>query len=403
MKEDSAGDKALKQFADLMIQKIKEVEHDWKKPWFSPEGGGGLPQNIEGRVYNGINLFMLYLLSEEKGYSTPLYMTFMQAKEAGASIIKGEKSFPVIYWNFSVKDKNGNKISIEDYRNLSEDEKREYKVTPYMKTYNVFNVSQTNYPEVQPEKWEKLKSQFVPPALKDEQGMYTMSLLDALIRERQWICPIYPRESDSAYYRRGEGCHIIVPLKGQFDTGESFYSTLLHEMAHSTGEVGHLEREKGEVFGDSKYAKEELIAELTSASCGKTMGISTCIREENAMYLKSWLSALSQDPKFIYTILSDVAKASAMIQEKVYGMEPKLSNDEKFLLAASQGDEDKLKELKEAGYNPSLLIIDRLNVNVSNNEGKEAVSKVFGIDFDTNKTAEMSKGMVKPAEITMNI
>lgn len=55
-------------------------------------------------------------------------MTFMQAKEAGASIIKGEKSFPVIYWNFSVKDKNGNKISIEDYRNLSEDEKREYKV-----------------------------------------------------------------------------------------------------------------------------------------------------------------------------------------------------------------------------------------------------------------------------------
>lgn len=133
------------------------------------------------------------------------------------------------------------------------------------------------------------------------------------------------------------------------------------------------------------------------------MGISTCIREENAMYLKSWLSALSQDPKFIYTILSDVAKASAMIQEKVNGMEPKLSNDEKFLLAASQGNEDKLKELKEAGYNPSLLMIDRLNVNVSNNEGKEAVSKVFGIDIDTNKTAEISKDMSKSAEITMNI
>lgn len=77
-------------------------------------------------------------------------------------------------------------------------------------------------------------------------GMFTMPLLDALIRERQWVCPIYPRESDSAYYRRGEGCHIIVPLKGQFDTGESFYSTLLHEMAHSTGEEGLLGREKGE-------------------------------------------------------------------------------------------------------------------------------------------------------------
>lgn len=403
MKEDSAGEKALKQFADLMIQKIKEVEYDWKKPWFSPESGGGLPQNIEGRVYNGINLFMLYLLSEEKGYSTPLYMTFMQAKEAGASIMRGEKSFPVVYWNFSVRDKNGNKISIDDYRDLSDDEKKEYKVTPYMKTYNVFNVSQTNYPEVQPEKWEKLKEQFKSPSLKDEKGMFTMPLLDALIRERQWVCPIYPRESDSAYYRRGEGCHIIVPLKGQFDTGESFYSTLLHEMAHSTGEEGLLGREKGEVFGDKKYAKEELVAELTSATCGKSLGLSTCIREENAMYLKSWLSALSGDPKFIYTILSDVAKASAMIQEKVNGMKPKLTKDEQFLLAASQGNEEKLKELKENGYNPSLLMVERLHINVNSNEGKEAVSKVFGIDIETGKTAEMDKQMAQSAEITMNI
>lgn len=406
MKEDSAGDKALKQFADLMIQKIKEVEHDWHKPWFSPEGGGGLPQNIEGRAYNGINAFMLYLLSEEKGYSTPLYMTFIQAKEAGASILKGEKSFPVVYWNFSVKDKNGHKISIDDYRNLSEDEKKEYKVTPYMKTYNVFNVSQTNYQEVQPEKWEKLKEQFKAPSLKDENGMYSMPLIDALIREKQWICPIYPRESDSAYYKRGEGCHIIVPLKGQFDSGESFYSTLLHEMAHSTGEKGHLEREKGEVFGDSKYSCEELIAELTSATCGKSLGISTCIREENAMYLKSWLAALSEDPKFIYTILSDVAKASAMIQEKVNGMEAKLSNDEKFLLAASQGNEKKLEELKEAGYNPSMQTIEKLKINQSSIEGNNAVNKVFGIDIDTGqagRTAETNKEAVKSAEMTMNI
>lgn len=174
-------------------------------------------------------------------------------------------------------------------------------------------------------------------------------------------------------------------------------------MAHSTGETGHLDREKGEVFGDSKYAREELVAELTSASCGKTMGISTCIREENAMYLKSWLSALSQDPKFIYTILSDVAKASGMIQEKVNAMEPKLTNDEKFLLAASQGNEGKLKELKDAGYSPSLLMIDRLNINVSSNESKEAVGKVFGIDVETSRTADLTKEMARSAEMTMNI
>lgn len=53
MKEDSAGDKALKQFADLMIQKIKEVEHDWKKPWFSPEGGGAYPRTSKAEYIMG--------------------------------------------------------------------------------------------------------------------------------------------------------------------------------------------------------------------------------------------------------------------------------------------------------------------------------------------------------------
>lgn len=230
MKEERASDKALRLFADLMIEKIKEVAEDWKKPWFSPESGGGLPRNIEGREYNGINSFMLYLLSEERGYKMQLYMTFMQAKEAGASILRGEKSFPVVYWNFSVKDKNGHKITIDDYRKLSEEEKQEYKVTPYMKTYNVFNISQTNYAEIQPEKWEKLKSQFSTPSLRDEKDMYTMPLIDTLIKEKEWVCPIYLREKDEAYYLRGEDGYIIVPQKVQFKDGESFYSTLLHEM-----------------------------------------------------------------------------------------------------------------------------------------------------------------------------
>lgn len=385
MKEERASDKALRLFADLMIEKIKEVAEDWKKPWFSPESGGGLPRNIEGREYNGINSFMLYLLSEERGYKMQLYMTFMQAKEAGASILRGEKSFPVVYWNFSVKDKNGHKITIDDYRKLSEEEKQEYKITPYMKTYNVFNISQTNYAEIQPEKWEKLKSQFSAPSLRDEKDMYTMPLIDTLIKEKEWVCPIYLREKDEAYYLRGEDGYIIVPQKVQFKDGESFYSTLLHEMAHSTGEVGLLEREKGEIFGDKKYAKEELIAELTSATCGKSMGISTCIREENAIYLKSWLSTLEEDPKFIYNILSDVSKASNMILEKVNRMESKLSNENKFLLAASQVNIEKLQALKDIGYTPQEQDIKRLKANTISGEGREAIKNIFGIEIDHKK------------------
>lgn len=68
--------------------------------------------------------------------------------------------------------------------------------------------------------------------------------VDAMVREQQWICPIYSKEGNSAYHARGEDNHIVVPLKGQFKDGENFYSTLLHEMAHSTGEPEHLNREK---------------------------------------------------------------------------------------------------------------------------------------------------------------
>ena len=90
---DTASDKALQRFAELMIEKIKQVEDNWQKPWFGIKGGG-LPQNIEGRTYNGVNSFMLFLLSEKEQYSLPVYMTFMQAKDNGLNILKGEKVIP---------------------------------------------------------------------------------------------------------------------------------------------------------------------------------------------------------------------------------------------------------------------------------------------------------------------
>ncbi len=254
---DTASDKALQRFAELMIEKIKQVEDNWQKPWFGIKGGG-LPQNIEGRTYNGVNSFMLFLLSEKEQYSLPVYMTFMQAKDNGLNILKGEKSFPVIYWNFSVRDKNGKKIPFDVYKNLDKNEQQEYKVTPFLKTYNVFNVQQTNLQETKPEKWEALKEQFKIPAIKDEQGMLTVPLIDAMVREQQWICPIYSKEGNSAYHARGEDNHIVVPLKGQFKDGENFYSTLLHEMAHSTGVQEHTARMEQYLTPEERFTQAVL-------------------------------------------------------------------------------------------------------------------------------------------------
>lgn len=89
---DATSDKALQRFAELMIEKIQQVEDNWQKPWLNIKGGG-IPQNIDGRAYNGVNSFMLFLLSEKAQYSLPVYMTFMQAKDSGLNILKGENHF----------------------------------------------------------------------------------------------------------------------------------------------------------------------------------------------------------------------------------------------------------------------------------------------------------------------
>lgn len=312
---DIANDKALQKFADLMVKKLSEVDADWNKPWFTTTGHG-LPQNLEGRVYHGINSFMLYLLQEENSYKTPVYMTFPQAKQRGVYIRKGESAFPVLFWNFTIRDKNDNKISMEEYKSLSDAEKKNYEVHPFTVPHYVFNVDQTNFSEVYPERWKALQDKFNVPEIKDEKGMLSCPELDSMLKHETWLCPIISTHSDRAFFRPSED-KIYLPLKGQFYTGEGFYSTMLHEMAHSTGTDTRLRRELKNAFGDPKYAKEELVAEFTAAVSCRSLGIVSGIREENAQYLKNWLGAIKKEPAFLYSVLSDVGKASNMILNEV--------------------------------------------------------------------------------------
>lgn len=312
------SNKTLELFANMMINKIQQVSDNWRRPWFTLKSGGGTPQNLSGRSYNGMNSLMLLMQCEEKGYKFPVFMTFLQAKEQGAYIRKGEKSFPIVYWGFIVSSKKNplEKITIDDYRLLSQDEKSKWNVKTYLRDFLVFNIEQTTLPEVKPELWEKLKNRFSPVRLKDVNGMFASPEIDRMLNENAWICKINITESDSAYFYPIMDS-INIPLKGQFIDGESFYSTLLHEMAHSTGTESRLNRVDSGKFGGSSYAKEELVAELTAALAGQQLGISSTIREGNAQYLKGWLSTLKEEPSFILTLLSDVNKASAMIGETV--------------------------------------------------------------------------------------
>ena len=269
----SKGQKAIEKFTEMMISRMESMKAgDWKKGWI--DGAVyGMPQNISGRNYSGSNSFFLQMDTAMKGYKTPVYMTFLQIQKENARIKKGAEAMPVIYWDFMIQDKDGKKIDRGDYRNLSKEEQAQYTVIPFLRAYNVFNVDQTNLQEVNKEKYDKLVAKFEIPEVKDAKGMYVNAALDRLFEQQQWLCPIqYDKFSSNAYYSPSQD-KIVVPKKEQFKIGNTseeiykdgmeYYSSALHEMAHSTGTEERLNRVKGDKFGDPKYAKEELVAELS--------------------------------------------------------------------------------------------------------------------------------------------
>lgn len=357
----SAEDKALDLFADMMIERIQSLsgKDGWKKPWFT-EGTLQWPKNLNGREYNGMNAFMLLLHCEKEGYKIPRFCTFDRIQlfnKAGkkdeeqkprVSVLKGEHSFPVMLTTFTVVNKETKEhIKWEDYKLLSQEEREKYNVYPKLQTYHVFNVAQTNLKEVRPEFWEKLEQEYsMLKVEKDEQ--YAFEPVDRMIADNRWICPIKPMFGDSAYFSISKN-EIVMPEKRQFKDGESFYSNLFHEMGHSTGAEGQLDRIKPATFGSAEYAREELVAELTAALTAQRYGMTKHLKGDSAAYLKSWLDSLKESPQFIKTTLLDVKKATSMLTQHIDKIAMEIDQEKKAEQKENVGNEEKMEGSKDAG------------------------------------------------------
>lgn len=357
----SAEDKALDLFADMMIERIQSLsgKDGWKKPWFT-EGTLQWPKNLNGREYNGMNAMMLLLHCEKEGYKIPRFCTFDRIQlfnKAGkkdeeqkprVSVLKGEHSFPVMLTTFTVVNKETKEhIKWEDYKMLSQEEREKYNVYPKLQTYHVFNVAQTNLKEVRPEFWEKLEQEYsMPKVEKDEQ--FAFEPVDRMIADNRWICPIKPTFGDSAYFSISKN-EIVMPEKRQFKDGESFYSNLFHEMGHSTGAEGQLDRIKPATFGSAEYAREELVAELTAALTAQRYGMTKHLKGDSAAYLKSWLDSLKESPQFIKTTLLDVKKATSMLTQHIDKIAMEIDQEKKAEQKENVGNEEKMEGSKDAG------------------------------------------------------
>lgn len=358
---------ALQKFSDMLIARMEQMkESKWKKGWTDGRTAQfGLPQNLVGRPYTGSNAFLCQIHTTMEHYRMPVYLTIKQIRDAGGMIKKGEHSIPIFKWDLRIKDKDGKKLSESDYHNMTKEEQAECTVRPYLKVYNEWNIDQTNLEEVNKEKYDAILNRFKSEPIKDEVGMYKNEAFDNLLKEQSWVCPIeYEKFNESAFYSPKRD-QIVVPSKKQFNIsntpedvfkdGMEFYGTTIHEMAHSTGHESRLGRDgivKIDQFGSDQYAKEELVAELTSALIGNAMGFDSRIRENNIAYLQNWIGSLKKDPKFLKSVMSDVNKSSKMVLEHIDEQRRKLG--EKALLDGSldgveekNKNEQQLQDLKE--------------------------------------------------------
>ena len=276
------SNKVYETVTNQIIAQLEKVNpNETKQPWFSV---GHSPVNLRGTPYRGIN----HVLLSSSGFQSNIWATFNQWKDKECNVKKGENSRPVVFWKFfDETNEEGNSTG-----------KAGAVMTRYFRVFNAQQVEGDYAQEVQEKFKDKIKDH--NPVLEAEELINNYMTNERL--------PLI--DSDRAYYSGGIGEHIAMPELGQFDSPESYYSVFAHEITHSTGNKNRLDRDMTGRFGDEKYAFEELIAELGSAMLCGAIGLEQTPRIDHAIYIKSWLTALRSEPKFIVSAASQTQKAA---------------------------------------------------------------------------------------------
>ena len=171
------------------MQQMKDT--GWKQGWIGGASGyAGLPQNVGGRNYSGSNSFFLQMHTAAMNYQLPVYLTFKQAHNLKAHVLKGEKAFPVVYWDMMIKDSQGKRISTEEYRAMSKEEKKDMDVIPFIKS---FRCTMWHRPIWQKCSRRGCRSSWTGSRFRNlgiRKVCTPMPHLDRMVETQQWLCPI---------------------------------------------------------------------------------------------------------------------------------------------------------------------------------------------------------------------
>lgn len=265
---------------DRILSLLSKGVVPWRKPWRTE-----VPRNlISGKPYRGVNVLLL----GSSPYPSPYWLTFNQAKSLKGSVKKGERGTPVIFW----------KITDEE----DEDGKRSKGFI--LRYYTVFNVMQC-------------EGIAVPP-LTAPRKVEPIASCEEVISS-YFLPPRVEHGGSRAFYSPAED-RVVVPFREAFSSVEEFYSTLFHELAHSTGHPARLGRKAlldHSGFASHAYSFEELVAEITSAFLAAEAGISASVIDNSASYIAHWSKVLKSEPKWMVLAASQASKAADMIMGRL--------------------------------------------------------------------------------------
>ena len=273
-----------------VIRQLEEGTPPWVRPWKDAKltGVGMIPSNlVTGRLYSGGNILLLWLAASQRGFGSLQFCTYNQVNGIGAKVRKGEKSTPVIFTKHMTK---------------KDDESGDDKAVTIVKTYPVFHVSQL---DGVPDKY--LHVQGAPPTQTMIYGKATDFAKGTGIR-------IKSGGNKAAYYPGGD--EVVMPYANQFESEEAYWGTLNHELIHASGIKNRLDRQFGKKFGDTAYAREELVAELGSAFLCARLDIPASFR--SASYIDSWLKVLKEDNRAVFNAASYAGHASQFLWDKAF-------------------------------------------------------------------------------------
>ena len=265
-----------KEITERIMNQMQEGVIPWHKPWIS----GKAISRTTGKPYSLLNQMMLGKPGE--------YLTFKQCQAEGGKVKKGEKAQMVVFWKW---------MTVED------EETKEEKEVPFLRYYNVFHISQCE--NIKP------KREILPAEHADADLTADRIIQGYTAREG---VRLHHSEGDRAFYRPADDS-ITVPAMKQFISTAEYYSTIFHELTHSTGHGRRLNRiDKTAHFGSEEYSKEELVAEIGASALVNHAGLETVSSfRNNAAYIQNWLTVLKNDKRFIVSAAGKAEKAVNLI------------------------------------------------------------------------------------------